>query len=152
MGLDKCEEDIMEKPPVRGGIFSGGLWATIIFEGLLIGALALTAFSAGLRMTGNVTVGRTMAFAVLSLSQLVHAFNMRSEGSVLKNLFSNKYLDLSFVVGVVLEVSVISVPAFAPLFGVTALGAAQWIIVAALALMPLLVVEVQKWMNGKLRR
>ena len=151
LGLDKCEDDIMEKPPVRGGIFSGGLWATIIFEGLLIGALALTAFTAGMRLTGNITVGRTMAFAVLSLSQLVHAFNMRSEKSVLKNIFSNKYLDLSFVVGVFLEVAVISVPSLAPLFGVTALNAVQWIIVAALALMPLLVVETQKWINGKLR-
>ena len=152
LGLDKCEEDIMEKQPVRGGIFSGGLWATIIFEGLLIGALALTAFTAGLRMTGNITVGRTMAFAVLSLSQLVHAFNMRSEKSVLKNLLSNKYLDLSFVVGVILEVAVISVPAFAPLFGVTALNALEWMIVAALALTPLPVVEVQKWLNAKLKR
>ena len=152
LGLDKCEDDIMEKPPVRGGIFSGGLWATIIFEGLLIGALALTAFTAGMRMTGNVTVGRTMAFAVLSLSQLVHAFNMRSEGSVMKNLLSNKYLDLSFVIGVILEVAVISVPAFAPLFGVTALTAVQWTIVAALALTPLVVVETQKWVNSKLRR
>ena len=152
LGLDKCEEDIMEKPPVRGGIFSGGLWATIIFEGLMIGALALTAFSAGLKLTGNITVGRTMAFAVLSLSQLVHAFNMRSEGSVLKNMLSNKYLDLSFVVGVILEVSVISVPALTPLFGVTALNITEWLIVAALALTPLLVVELQKWVNGKLKR
>ena len=119
---------------------------------MLIGALALTAFTAGLRITGEITVGRTMAFAVLSLSQLVHAFNMRSEGSVMKSLLSNKYLDLSFVIGVILEVAVISVPAFAPLFGVTALTAVQWAIVAALALTPLVVVEMQKWINNKLRR
>ncbi len=152
LGLDKCGDDIMEKPPERGGIFSGGLWAAIIFEGLLIGALALTAFTAGLRMAEDVTTARTMAFAVLSLSQLVHAFNMRSEGSVIKGLLSNVWLDLSFIVGVILEVSVISLPICAPLFGVTALTAAEWAITAALSLTPLIVVELQKKINAKLKR
>ncbi len=152
LGLDKCEDDIMEKPPVRGGIFSGGLWAAIIFEGLLIGALSLTAFTSGMVMTGSVTTARTMAFAVLSLSQLVHAFNMRSDGSVIKGMLSNKYLDLSFAAGVLLEAAVISLPACAPLFGVTALSAPQWIITAALSVMPLAVVEAQKRINAALKR
>ena len=86
-----------------------------------------------------------MAFAVLSISQLVHAFNMRSETSVIKaGLFKNKYLILSFLVGVILEVGVISIEPVAHIFDVTPLSPPQWAISAILSLMPLLIVETGK--------
>ncbi len=100
LGLDTPEKDIMEKKPrsPKKGLFADGLWAAIIFEGLMIGALALLAFSIGVNVLGNLTTGRTMAFAVLSISQLVHAFNMRSEHSVFRaGLFKNPYLVLSLI-------------------------------------------------------
>ena len=91
-----------------------------------------------------------MAFAVLSLSQLVHAFNMRSEGSAIKaGLFKNKYLVLSFFAGLVLEAGVISFPPAAAVFGVGALSAAQWAVTAALSLAPLVIVEAQKALTNK---
>ena len=46
----------------------------------MIGILALTAFGIGHKYFDNGeihNISRTMAFAVLSISQLVHAFNMR---------------------------------------------------------------------------
>lgn len=147
LGLDKESDDLMHKPPKRGGIFSGGLWGAILFEGLLIGALSLTAFSIGVNVLNSQITGRTMAFAVLSISQLVHAFNMKSEKSVIKHLFSNKYLNLSFILGVLLQVIVITVPSFAKLFDVTPLGTAEWITVFSLSFVPLAVVELQKKLN-----
>ncbi|MCD8391523.1 MAG: calcium-translocating P-type ATPase, PMCA-type [Firmicutes bacterium] len=147
LGLDKCGDSIMEEPPERGGIFAGGLWRSIIFEGLMIGALALVAYSIGLCVAGSLTVGRTMAFAVLSISQLVHAFNMKSDGSVLGHIFSNRTLNLSLVIGVLLQVFVITAPFCAAPFGVTALNAAEWLVTAALSVMPLVIVELQKALN-----
>lgn len=147
LGLDTPEKDIMEKKPrsPKKGLFADGLWAAIIFEGLMIGALALLAFSIGVNVLGNLTTGRTMAFAVLSISQLVHAFNMRSEHSVFRaGLFKNPYLVLSLIAGLVLEVSVISIPKLAVIFGVVPLGFVGWGIVAALSVMPLVIVELQK--------
>lgn len=147
LGLDAPEKDIMEKKPrsPKKGLFADGLWAAIIFEGLMIGALALLAFSIGANVLGTLTTGRTMAFAVLSISQLVHAFNMRSEHSVFKaGLFKNPYLVLSLIAGLMLEVSVISIPKLAVIFGVVPLGFTGWSIVAALSLMPLVIVELQK--------
>ena len=147
MGLDTPEKDIMEKKPrsPKKGLFADGLWAAIIFEGLMIGALALLAFSIGVNVLGNLTTGRTMAFAVLSISQLVHAFNMRSEHSVFRaGLFKNPYLVLSLIAGLMLEVSVISIPKLAVIFGVVPLGFVGWGIVAALSVMPLVIVELQK--------
>ena len=147
LGLDTPEKDIMEKKPrsPKKGLFADGLWAAIIFEGLMIGALALLAFSIGVNVLGNLTTGRTMAFAVLSISQLVHAFNMRSEHSVFRaGLFKNPYLVLSLIAGLMLEVSVISIPKLAVIFGVVPLGFVGWGIVVALSVMPLVIVELQK--------
>lgn len=147
LGLDPCEDDIMEKPPrdPKKSMFSGGLWGSIIMEGLMIGALALLAFSIGLNVFKNPVKGSTMAFAVLSMSQLVHAFNMRSEHSVIKaGLFKNPYLILSLIVGVLLESAVITMPPLAKVFNVVPLSPAEWMVVAVLSIMPLVIVEAQK--------
>ena len=86
-----------------------------------------------------------MAFAVLSLSQLVHAFNMRSERSIFKiHILSNKYLCLAFVCGVILQTAVMTVPILAGIFSVTPLNSVQWAIVTGLALVPVLFVEFEK--------
>lgn len=147
LGLDPSDSDIMEKPSKAGTkkLFAGGLWGEIVAEGLMIGALALLAFSIGKNVFGNIITGSTMAFATLSISQLVHAFNMRSEGSVIKaGIFKNKYLVLSFIVGLILEVGVISIPYVSRIFDVIPLTAQQWCVTAALSLAPLIIVELQK--------
>ena len=151
LGLDTPDNNIMDKPPrsPKKGLFADGLWLTIIFEGLMIGALALLAFTIGANIFGGITAGRTMAFAVLSISQLVHAFNMRSEHSVFKaGIFKNPYLVLSLISGLILEVSVISVPYLANIFGVVPLNAMGWIVVTVLSVMPLIIVELQKFVSS----
>ncbi len=155
LGLDAPEKDIMEKKPrsPKKGLFADGLWAAIIFEGLMIGALSLLAFSIGVNVLGDLIYGRTLAFAVLSISQLVHAFNMRSEHSVFKaGLFKNPYLVLAFIAGLILEVSVISIPPLADIFGVVPLGFVGWLVVAVLSVMPLLIVELQKLVTSVFRK
>ncbi len=147
LGLDPCEDDIMEKPPrdPKKSMFSPSLWGSIIMEGLMIGALALLAFSIGLNVFKSPLKGSTMAFAVLSMSQLVHAFNMRSERSVIKaGLFKNPYLILSLAVGVLLETAVITLPPLAKVFNVAPLSVIEWTVVAALSVLPLVIVEAQK--------
>lgn len=155
LGLDPCEDDIMEKPPrsPKKSMFADGLWASIIMEGLMIGALALLAFSIGLNVFKSPVKGSTMAFAVLSISQLVHAFNMRSERSVIKaGLFKNPYLIASLIAGVLLEAGVITIPPLAAVFNVTPLSFAEWSIVTALSILPLIIVEAQKLFTKLLRK
>ena len=122
LGMEPAEENIMERPPRKntGSLFGDGLGGRILLEGVMIGVLALLAFGIGhvyFDQEDGYAVGRTMAFAVLSLSQLVHAFNMRGEGSLGKLPFcSNKFLLMAFVVGVVLQCVVIMMP---PLAGIS---------------------------------
>ncbi len=152
LGLDPDDDNIMNRPPnnAKNSLFSVSMWRDIILQGLMIGALSLLAFSIGTNVFGNILVGRTMAFAVLSISQLVHAFNMRSETSVIKaGLFKNKYLILSFLVGVILEVSVISIEPVARIFDITPLSPIQWVITAMLSIIPLFIVETGKILEKK---
>ena len=158
LGVEPVEKDIMKRKPIPPdhGLFSDGLAFKIIFEGIMIGALALSAFYIGYHVYDTLngsfvsepTIGRTMCFAVLSLSQLFHAFNMRSEHSLFTiGLFTNKKLSLSFVVCVFLQVIVISFTPLARVFKVTPLTAPQWIIVFLLSMLPILIVELQKKAN-----
>ena len=150
LGMEPAEENIMERPPRKntGSLFGDGLGGRILLEGVMIGVLALLAFGIGhvyFDQENGYAVGRTMAFAVLSLSQLVHAFNMRGEGSLGKLPFcSNKWLLMAFVVGATLQCVVIMMPPLAGIFQAVPLNGEQWLLTAALALAPLPLVELEK--------
>lgn len=150
LGMEPAEENIMERPPRKntGSLFGDGLGGRILLEGVMIGVLALLAFGIGhvyFDQEDGYAIGRTMAFAVLSLSQLVHAFNMRGEGSLGKLPFcSNKWLLMAFVVGATLQCVVIMMPPLAGIFQVVPLNGEQWLLTAALALAPLPLVELEK--------
>ena len=151
LGADPIQGDVMEQPPHKReeGVFSGGVGFAVAVEGCLVGALALLAYTIGRAFfdydPAAPAIGRTMAFCVLSLSQLVHSFNMRSEHSVLKlGLLSNRKLVAACELCAFLMVSVVLFPPLSALFQTTALTALQWLVVAALSLCPLLVVEGEK--------
>lgn len=145
LGVEKPERSVMKRKPVSAqkGIFADGMVARILFEGVMIGMLALIAFALG---------GQTMAFAVLSLSQLVHAYNMRSEGSVFRvGLLSNMRMNLAFAAGVVLQVIVIMYAPLNGMFHTVPMSGMQWGMAAGLSLLPLLIIELQK-MTGSQRK
>ncbi len=146
LGLERAHDSVMERAPIKpdSPLFSGSRVFRIIFEGLLIGTLAVSAFVIGSNIRGN-DVGKTMCFLVLGISQLFHSFNLRSEQSVFsKNKQRNPFVWLSFFFCLALQASVVLIPAAATLFGVSALGVAEWGIVFALSVCPLLICEVYK--------
>lgn len=154
LGLDPVDKKIMERKPrdPKKSLFADGLWATICVEGGMIGGLALLAFSLGFNVmsANDICVARTMAFCVLSISQLFHAFNMRSDDSVINYRFvENKVLVFSLILGILMQFFVVSIPSFAVIFKVCALNFAQWTAVGILSVMPLFVVELQKMLSRK---
>jgi len=151
LGVEPIDDKIMERKPVKPNesIFSGGLGYSILVEGCFIGALALLAYSIGrIYFDTNPAapyIGRTMAFAVLSLSQIVHTFNMRSSRSVFQTgIFANPKLVLAAIVCTALQLSVIVIAPLAVIFKTVMLNSLQWMIVALLSLIPLAVVELEK--------
>ncbi|MBQ3124660.1 MAG: calcium-translocating P-type ATPase, PMCA-type [Clostridia bacterium] len=152
LGLDPVDKDIMKRQPLspKQGIFTKRLWTEITLEGLMIGALALFAHSLGLFITKSDTAARTMAFFVLAVSQLTHAFNMRSEKSVIKDgLFKNRFLVFSYIMGVLLQFALVYVKPLAELFDICPLNPFCIIVSVILAIMPLLLVELQKYINNR---
>ena len=150
LGLDPAGSDIMQRPPYKSSsLFTADLWKRIFLEGTMIGFLALIAFGYGKAYFGygdSFVVGRTMCFATLSISQLVHAFNMRSDKSLKEiNPFSNLYLVWAFIVGIVLQFAVISITSVSNIFKTCPLNIHQWAIVALLCAMPVVVVELEKF-------
>lgn len=158
LGLDPAADNIMEGKAARyrHGMFGRRLWQRIFFEGAMIGGLSLAAFAIGyilLPSADPAALGRTMAFTTLSLSQLVHAFNMRSEDSIFKiRIFANRYLVGALIIGTLLQVSVISIPTIANIFHVIPLDRQQWMLVACLSLLPIVIVEFEKFILNKFAR
>lgn len=158
LGVEPAEKNIMRRKPIspKKGFFSDGLAFQIFFEGMMIGMLSLFAFLIGLNWydhtVENPIYARTMAFCVLSLSELFHAFNMRSNRSLLEiGLLGNWKLLLSFFIGSFLQIGAVSISTFHAIFEVCALQPIQWIIVFILAIFPIFIVELQKAANRILR-
>ncbi len=150
LGADKCDNDVMEKKAEshKKGLFSDGLWVDIITEGLLIGTIGLAAYAYG-RYTigGGEALGSTMAFCTLSISQLVHAFNVRSEKSVFLEKNQNIWLFMSFVIGVFLQCTALINPVLRTVFKTVKLEGKQWMIVCLFSVVPLVVCEIGKMIN-----
>ena len=146
LGLEPPEKDIMNKKPrnPRKGIFADGLWNKIVVEGIMIGMLTLLAFSIGNKFYG-IEVGRTMAFVSLGILELVHSFNIRSEGSIFNmNICENKYLIGAFLLGTLLQVSVVIIPSVAKVFELIPLTTTQWLYTTVISLLPIIIMEIQK--------
>ena len=96
LGMEAVESDVMDRKPKPKdeGIFAHGLGVQVVLQGLMFALLTLIGFVVGENVTGSLAGGQTMAFMILSLSQIVQAFNMRSEHSLFRiGPFSNHTLN-----------------------------------------------------------
>lgn len=150
LGVEPLDEEVMNQKPIdpKKSLLGGKMAYYITVEGAFIGAISLLAFTIG-RVFFDVSevplVGRTMCFCVLSLSQLVHALNIRSEKSLFEvGFFGNIKLILAFIICLVLQVSVVSIKPIADIFRTTPLTSMGWIVVTALSISPLFIVELEK--------
>lgn len=147
LGMEPVERDVMNRKPrpKDESIFAHGLGLLVVLQGAMFAGLTLIGFLIGWRNTGDVVAGRTMAFIILAMTQIVHSFNMRSGHSLLKiGPFTNKYLNGAALISTALTALVVFIPPVALVFGLTALTANQYLIALALACTPVLVIELTK--------
>ena len=146
LGLEPIDKAIMHKKPKnpKKGLFSDGLWSKIFFEGTMIGLLTLFAFTVGNHLYG-LEVARTMAFISLSMLELVHSFNIRSENSIFEiGVFKNKYLNIAFLAGAILQIAVVIIEPIAKIFDVVPLTLTQWLFTLAVSITPIVIMEFKK--------
>ena len=147
LGMEAVEKDVMNKPPKpkTEGLFANGYGLRIVVQGIMFGGLSLLGFYLGQVMVGSVEGGRTLAFMVLALSQVVQAFNMRSEHSLFKiGPFTNKNLNLAALTSLILVVFVLLVPGVNVAFGLVSMEPIMYLIGLGLAFVPFVVMEISK--------
>ena len=120
LAVDPKAPDLMRRPPHRpeAGLLDGGRLLAIAAEGLMMAVIALGAFAYALYgLKQNLDQARTVAFTVMVVVQLVHAFNCRSDRYSLFSLGvgSNPALMWAFLASLAIQVAVLTLPAVAGL-------------------------------------
>ena len=159
LGMEEAEPDTMNRPPreSKEGIFAGGLFADIAYQGILVTALTIISYLIGasfefggnffaqLRTLGASEHGMTMAFLTMSMCEIFHSFNMRSQR---KSIFSlkgqNKVLWAAMIGSFVLTTLLLEVPFLANAFGFSPIGLTEYGIAIALAILVIPIVEIVK--------
>ena len=148
IGMEKSEKDLLSEQPrdPKQGILTKDLMTALFVQGGLIAVCTMIAFYIGLS-TDSATAS-SMAFATLTLARLFHGFNCRSRHSIFKiGLASNIYSVGAFFGGVLLLALVIFVPVMRTLFTVSPLSGYQIGMIALLAFIPTVIIQLYKVMK-----
>lgn len=146
LGMEPIDPAIMEdKPrPKDESIFAHGLTYRILWQGFMVGGLTLLSYIIGQTQFDHST-GMTMAFSTLAISELFHAYNLKSENSIFnKKLFNNKWLNGAFVVGMILQLILVYVPAASKIFKLVNLNFEMEMVALGLAMSVIPIVEFTK--------
>jgi len=153
LGMEKAEDDVMKQPPrdSKAGIFAGGMGADILYQGILVAALVMLSYFIGYRIEmsawgiGNSAHGTTMAFLTMSMAEIFHSMNMRSQrGSLFGMKNQNKTLWLAALGTFLLTTVVCEVGFLANAFGFTTVGFEEYAIAMLLGVCVIPVVEIVK--------
>lgn len=152
LGVEPVEEGVMEKPPrdARQGLFDWDFSLRLGLQGLMVGLLTLAAYYLGFTRLGapglEAQCANTMAFATLTLCQLFHAFNVRSEARSIFSIgpLSNPAMNRAFLTGLALQLSVLLIPPLRGVFSVAPMDLPQWLAVLLLAAAPIPICELGK--------
>ena len=163
LGMEEAEPDTMQRPPrnSKEGIFAGGLFFDIAYQGILVTLLTIVAYIIGHSMEvghfamphGVSEAGMTMAFLTMSMCEIFHAFNLRSQRKSVFSLKSkNKILWAAMLGSLVLTTLLLEVPFLANAFGFSPLSPTEYCIAILLAALVIPVVETVKFVQRKLSK
>ena len=167
LGMEKAEPDTMNRPPrnSKEGIFAGGLFVDIVYQGILVTVITIIAYLTGsyfeygpdffreLREAGESGHGMTMAFLTMSMCEIFHSFNLRSQRKSIFSLKSNNVILWAAMLGsLLLTTLVLEVPFIANAFGFITIGWDEYAIAIGLAILVIPIVEIVKFFQRKLAR
>lgn len=161
LGIEKGEPDIMKRKPrdTKEGIFSGGVGFNVFYQGLMVSILTLAAYFIGERIENgawqivNSDDGMTMAFLTMSMAEIFHSYNMRSQDkSIFKIKNPNFYLFGSMILSLILTAAVIYVPFLRDAFGFTSISFMEYLTAMGLAIMVIPIVEIVKLIQRRTKK
>ena len=163
LGMEKAEDNVMHRPPRKStdGIFAGGLGIDVAYQGVLVTVITLASYIIGHCMEvgyfemphGVSDDGMTMAFLTMSMCEIFHSFNMRSQrGSIFKVHGHNKVLWGAMLGSLVLTTLVLEVPFIANAFGFTPISLPEYLVALGLSIVVIPVVEIVKLIQRSLAK
>ena len=161
LGMEEAEPSIMRRRPrdAKAGIFAGGMGIDVAYQGLVVSILTIAAYFIGhfmesgvweIPMGGISPDGTTMAFITMSMAEIAHSLNMRSQrGSIFKLRTKNKVMAWAALGSLVATTLVCEVPFLANAFGFTSISLAEYGISIVLALLMIPIVEIVKFFQRR---
>lgn len=161
LGLEPGEKDVMQKPPRKKdeGIFAGGLGIDCAYQGALIALLTIAAYLLGRFVLFDPAAGTaemqgiTMAFLTMSMAEIFHSYNMRSQRASVFTLKTHNFFQLgAMVLSLILTTCVIEIPVFAKLFGFATIDLVEYAVALGLAVVVIPIVEIVKLIQRKCKK
>ena len=153
LGMERAEANIMHRKPrdAKAGIVSGGMGFDVLYQGALVTVLVLISYFIGVGFEfGTWTIansehGVTMAFLTMSMAEIFHSFNMRSQRGSLFGLKShNKVLFIAALGSLIATTVVCEIPVLASAFGFVSVGIEEYVIAIGLGALVIPIVELVK--------
>ena len=161
LGMERAEADIMRRQPrpAKAGIFAGGMGVDIAYQGLVVSILTLGSYflghfiESGVWEIANSADGTTMAFLTMSMAEIFHSFNMRSQrGSLFRIQGLNKALNWAALGSLAATTAVCEIPFLANAFGFATVEFIEYALAIVLAALVIPVVELVKWCQRRRAR
>ncbi len=161
LGMERAEADIMRRQPrpAKAGIFAGGMGVDIAYQGLVVSILTLGSYflghfiESGVWEIANSADGTTMAFLTMSMAEIFHSFNMRSQrGSLFRIHGLNKALNWAALGSLLATTAVCEIPFLANAFGFATVEFIEYALAIVLASLVIPIVELVKWFQRRRAR
>ena len=161
LGMEHSEKNTMARKPrdSKDSIFAGGLGIDLLYQGLLVSALTIIAYIVGHYMENNVweiaqsSDGITMAFLTMSMAEIFHSINMRSQrNSIFTMNTQNLFLWGATLLALVLTTCVIEIPFLATLFEFETISWAEYFVALGIAFSIIPIVEIIKFIQRKIAK
>jgi Ca2+-transporting ATPase len=152
LAVEPADRHVMRQPPrdPRAAILSGGFLGRIAFYGALITACTLAAYVIALHTLGEAHA-RTVAFQTLSLAQVFHLGNARSDSPVLSRraIGANRWA-LAAVLGVaVLQLAAAYLPPLPAVLRLAIPGVRDWLLIVPFAAAPAIIGQTLKVIRAR---
>ena len=161
LGMEKAERDIMRRQPrdAKAGVFAGGMGADIAYQGVVVSLLTLASYFVGHFIESGVweiadsADGTTMAFLTMSMAEICHSFNMRSQrGSLFTMGSTNKTLNWAALGSLAATTLVCEVPFLANAFEFAPVDFIEYVVALCFAVSVIPIVELVKLVQRKLAK
>lgn len=158
LGVEKPEADIMKRKPRKtsDGIFAGGMGIDMIYQGFTLAFLTLAAYfighyiEAGVWEIATSPDGTTMAFLTLSMAEIFHSFNMRSQRDSLFHIKNfNPALTWAGIASLICTTAVIYIPFLSKAFEFEHISFMEYAVALGLAFLIIPIVEAVKYFQRK---